>query len=142
MPYIPAEGFPRVMARLRYEDVSAAVSWLTRAFGFREYLRWADQGGTVQHAQIHLGEVFVELSLAHGDYQTPHRLGKWSQSLIVLVDDVDAHYARARAGGGGVATGPADMVVVAVSGVERGDQRLRIAEDHADAAPPASSRSA
>ena len=32
--------------------------------------------------------------------------------------------------------------VVAVSDVERGDQRPRITQDHADAAPPASSRSA
>jgi uncharacterized glyoxalase superfamily protein PhnB len=109
MPYNPAEGFPRVMPRLRYADVSAAISWLTRAFGFEEYLRWADQGGTVQHAEIHLGDVFVELSAAHDDYQTPRHLGKWSQSLIVLVDDVAAHYARARAAGADVITEPANM---------------------------------
>jgi hypothetical protein len=36
---------------------------------------------------------------------------------------------------------PGAAAVIAVGGVERGDQRPRIAQDHADAAPPASSRS-
>jgi uncharacterized glyoxalase superfamily protein PhnB len=105
----PAEGFPHIMPRLRYEDVGAAISWLAAAFGFRERLRWSDQAGTVQHAEVRLGDVVVELSAAHDDYQTPRSLGKWSQSLIVLVDNVADHYARAREAGARVITEPADM---------------------------------
>lgn len=102
-------GFPRLLPRLRYEDVSAAVTWLNDVFGFTEHLRWTDQAGTVRHAEVRLGDLLVELSAAHGDYETPGRLGKWSQSLIVLVDDVDAHYATARAAGADVISEPEDM---------------------------------
>ena len=109
MPDNPSMGFPRVLPRLRYEDVSSAITWLTEVFGVREHLRWADKTGLVQHAEIRMGDVFVELSAAHDEYETPKRLGKWSQSLIVLVDDVDAHHAKARAAGADIITEPEDM---------------------------------
>jgi uncharacterized glyoxalase superfamily protein PhnB len=109
MSYHPSQGFPRVLPRLRYEDVSSAITWLTEAFGFKEYLRWADKTRIVQHAEICMGEVFVELSAAHDEYDSPKRLGKRSQSLIMLVDDVDDHYAKARAAGADIVTEPEDM---------------------------------
>jgi uncharacterized glyoxalase superfamily protein PhnB len=104
----PPKGFPRVMPRLRYQDVSSAITWLAGAFGFEEHLRWADKAGCVQHAEMRIGDVLVELSAAHGEYATPRRLGKHSQSLIVLVDDVDDHHARARAAGAAIITEPTD----------------------------------
>jgi uncharacterized glyoxalase superfamily protein PhnB len=101
--------FPAVLPRLRYEDVSDAATWLCEAFGFREHLRWADGKGVVQHAEIRLGGVLVELSAAHEEYEAPKRLGKLSQSLIVLVDDVDDHHAKARSAGADIITEPNDM---------------------------------
>ncbi|MGH3170487.1 MAG: VOC family protein [Trebonia sp.] len=103
------KGFPAVLPRLRYEDLSTAVRWLCEAFGFSEHLRWANGKGLVQHAEIRLGDVLVELSAAHDEYEPPKRFGKLSQSLILLVDDVDDHHARARAAGAHIITKPADM---------------------------------
>ena len=35
----PPEDFPRITPYLIYEDVDAAVDWLTNAFGFSEKMR-------------------------------------------------------------------------------------------------------
>lgn len=47
MSYNPREGYPRVVPVLTYEDVAAAIGWLSRAFCFREVLRWTDPAGVV-----------------------------------------------------------------------------------------------
>ena len=41
---------------LLYEDVSSAIHWLSRAFGFEERVRFADDTGTVKHAELTLGD--------------------------------------------------------------------------------------
>jgi len=37
--YDPARGFPRIMPSLRYEDIAAALAWLSDVFALREHLR-------------------------------------------------------------------------------------------------------
>jgi uncharacterized glyoxalase superfamily protein PhnB len=106
--YDPADGFPRVMPSLRYDDVGAALSWLSEVFGLREHLRWTDQEGVVRHAEMRIDGAFVELSSASEEYPSPRSLGHVSQSIVVLVDDVDGHYERACAGGAQIVAEPED----------------------------------
>ena len=63
--YDPADGFPRIMPSLRYEDVGAALAWLSDTFGLREHLRWTGEDGVVRHAEMRIEDAFVELSSAY-----------------------------------------------------------------------------
>jgi uncharacterized glyoxalase superfamily protein PhnB len=96
------------MPSLRYEDVGAALGWLSNAFGLREHLRWTGQDGVVRHAEMRIGDAFVELSAATDEAPSPKALGRVSHSLVVLVDDVNAHYEHARASGATIVAEPED----------------------------------
>ncbi|MGH3611999.1 MAG: VOC family protein [Pseudonocardia sp.] len=104
--YDPADGFPRIMPSLRYEDVGAALAWLADTFGLEEHLRWTDDSGVVRHAEMRVGDAFVELSNGSADHPTPKALGGSSGLLVVLVDDVDVHLAQARSRGVAIVSEP------------------------------------
>jgi predicted enzyme related to lactoylglutathione lyase len=80
-----------VIPVLSYEDVAKAIEWLCGAFGFTERLRTpAQPDGIIHHAQLAIGEGAAIL--------TGERDAKKSQvsSVMVHVEDVDAHFERAR----------------------------------------------
>jgi uncharacterized glyoxalase superfamily protein PhnB len=106
--YDPAEGFPRIMPSLRYQDVAGALAWLGDAFGLREHLRWTGPDGVVRHGEMRIGDAFVELSEAADEYPAPRALGGVSHSIVVLVDDVDSHYEHALASGAVITAAPED----------------------------------
>jgi PhnB protein len=93
---------------LLYEDCEAMLDWLARAFGFREVLRHRSPEGSVWHAEMELDGATIYMGDPGDEYRNPRRLGGVTQSLFVLVDDVDAHYDRARAAGAEVTDEPAD----------------------------------
>jgi uncharacterized glyoxalase superfamily protein PhnB len=100
---------------LLYEDVAAAVEWLSGAFGFRERLRFPDPDGTITHAEMELNGGEIMLGHPGPDYKSPKRLGQATQLVHVYVDDVDAHFERARAAGATILAEPKDQ--------EYGDRR-------------------
>lgn len=106
--YDPAAGFPRIMPSLRYEDVGAALAWLADAFGLVEHLRWSGPDGVVHHAEMRLGDAWVELSEASEDTPSPRRLGRTSTMIVAFVDDVEAHRRHARAAGATILVEPED----------------------------------
>jgi PhnB protein len=87
-----------------YEDVAAAIDWLSRAFGFEERLRFTDDGGAVTHAELTIGDGEVFLGHPGPDFRSPKRLGAFTSLVHVYVDDVDAHHARAVAAGAPIHT--------------------------------------
>jgi uncharacterized glyoxalase superfamily protein PhnB len=107
----------RVIPMLAYEDVGHAAEWITKAFGFEETGRWSDDDGRVTQAIVELdgGEVLLGYPSPH--YQSPKRHAevceqarKWSETpyivdgVHVTVDDIDAHYERAKAQGARILT--------------------------------------
>ncbi len=105
----PTAPPPQVTPYLLYEDCAAAIAFLTRAFGFRELLRFDGPDGAVTHAELALprgGVVFV--GDPRGDYRNPGRDGRITVAIHVYVDDVDAHHARARDAGAEIAEPPND----------------------------------
>ena len=80
-------------------DVLEAAGWLSRVFGFREHYRYGDP---VSGVQMRLGEACLMLSGAREGTDSPARLGGCTQTLTVMVEDVDAHYARAILEGAGI----------------------------------------
>jgi len=100
---------------LLYEDVAGALEFLERAFGVEEPVRLTAPEGNVNHAEARLGEAAVYLGDPGDHYKNPKRLGQETVGLYVLVDDVDAHYERAREAGAEILADPEDQ--------EYGDRR-------------------
>jgi uncharacterized glyoxalase superfamily protein PhnB len=88
-----------VLPHIVYQNVSEAVAWLGKAFGFTEQYRYGNTGGLIDGAQIRLGNAYIMVTGSHRGGATPAKSGTYSQSLTVFVDDVDAHYRRAKAAG-------------------------------------------
>jgi uncharacterized glyoxalase superfamily protein PhnB len=86
-----------VVPILIYADVSGAIDWLTRSFGFEERLRAPGRDGGIGHAQLVIGDGAVMLGKAGGPFSA--NLDKPNQYVHVTVPDVAAHFERARANG-------------------------------------------
>jgi PhnB protein len=95
----PPPGLPRVLPHLIYDDVAAAVEWLTRAFGFRERtaFRHASADGRVGRTQIQVADSVITVGEPSVHGNSPHNGA--SSMLYVYVDNVDEHHRRARAAG-------------------------------------------
>jgi PhnB protein len=100
-----------IVPQIPYEDIPAALSFLERAFGFREIRssRMAGAGGVIHHANVEFGGSVIGIGTqgAHGA-MSPKSAGSASQYISVYVDDIDAHYERARAAGAQIGRGPRD----------------------------------
>jgi len=114
MAQAKGEEMPTIVPMVAYEDAVAAIDWLVRAFGFRERKdqRMKDRDGRITHAELRHGKGRVFLATPTPDYQGPkhHRetcaaARKWSavpwviDGLLVHVDDVNRHFAQAKAAG-------------------------------------------
>jgi PhnB protein len=85
---------------LMYEDAAAAMDFLSSAFGFREVTRsLAPDDGRVWYAEMELDGARIYLGQPGGHFQNPKRAGGATVGIHVYVDDVDAHYERAREAG-------------------------------------------
>lgn len=107
----------RVIPMLSYEDAGAAADWIARAFGFVETGRWSDETGRVTHVNLELGGSELMVGWPSADYRSPRRHAeeceqarRWSATpyvvdgVLVYVDDIDAHFAKASAAGARILT--------------------------------------
>jgi uncharacterized glyoxalase superfamily protein PhnB len=98
-----------VFPMLAYANGPAAMDLLVRVFGFRERTRLLDDAGRLAHGELSIGDGLVMLATPSPDYEGPkqhrehcERAARWSEvpwivdGVLVLVDDVAAHFARAR----------------------------------------------
>jgi uncharacterized glyoxalase superfamily protein PhnB len=99
----------RIAPYLLYEDGAAAIEFLTNAFGFEEKMRMTDDDGRVNHAELALGDDSVMLGYPGADFQSPRRADHRSALVHVYVDDVDAHFERAKAAGAEIVMEPTDQ---------------------------------
>ena len=84
---------------LYYQDVAAALNFLSKAFGFRKFGAQVSRKGKINHAAMKLGNDVIMMGWPGPAYRNPKRLGQTTQSLYVNVEDVDAHFERARKSG-------------------------------------------
>ena len=117
MPDIaPPADWPRLSTSLFYRDAAAAIDWLCRAMGFEVRLRIDGDGGKVIHSELSYGEALImvgEEGETSADrpwrqsMRSPRSLdGANTQSIMLFVDDVDAHCATARACGAEIVDEP------------------------------------
>jgi uncharacterized glyoxalase superfamily protein PhnB len=93
-----------VIPALRYKDAKAAIEFLCTAFGFTKNAVHEDPDGSIAHAQLTHGNGMIMLGSANdSDYSAllrrPGDVGGVTMSVYVVVDDADAHFARAKAAG-------------------------------------------
>ena len=106
---MPDNPTPTISPYLLYEDATAAVEWLTSAFGLEQRPRLTDASGAVSHAELGLGEATIMLGAPGGGYQNPAHSGHVHSQVYAYVDDVDAHFERARAAGATILEQPSDQ---------------------------------
>jgi PhnB protein len=92
----PPAGFPVVTPYLLYNDVDAALDLLVKAFGFEERVRMPGPDGKAIYAEAAMGGGVVMMGNPGDGYKNPAALGSETKLIYVYVDDVDAHYERAR----------------------------------------------
>ena len=106
-------GWPRISSSLYYRDAARMIDWLCKAFGFEVRLKVEGEGGRIEHSELTCGEGVIMVSQERlgdprfrTDLKSPLSAGCNTQSLMIYVDDVDAHCARARAAGATIADEP------------------------------------
>jgi uncharacterized glyoxalase superfamily protein PhnB len=103
-------GWPRISTAIMYEDGNKAIDWLCKAFGFEVRLKVEGEGGRLEHSELVFGEGLVMVSEPKAklaNRKPPSAVGGANtQCLMVYVDDVDAHFQRARAAGAEIISEP------------------------------------
>ena len=103
------DNFPRLTSGITYQDAAKAIDWLCEAFGFELRLKVEGEPGQILHSELTYGDGVIMVSPEKHDapnhpwqrsMRSPKSLGgMYTQSIMMYVDDVDAHCARARAKG-------------------------------------------
>jgi uncharacterized glyoxalase superfamily protein PhnB len=91
---------------LRYRDAPRMIDWLCQTFGFEKQLVVPGDDGTIAHAQLTLGTGMIMVGSIRTEtdwgrlIRQPDSIGGVeTQSPYVVVAEVDALYARAKAAG-------------------------------------------
>ena len=116
---MPERNTPRIAPMLVYEDAPAAIEFLCKAFGFEERYRLPMPDGRIGHAELSYDGNTVMLASEYPEMglSSPKKLPALHCQIHVYVDDVDAHFQRARGAGAVVTAEPADQ--------EYGDRNYR-----------------
>ena len=106
-----SDEYPAVIPMIAYEHGPEAMDWLIKAFGFRERDRRVEDG-RLTHGELDTGGGVVMMATPSLHYRGPKRhreecdvARSWHDvpfiidGVLVYVDDVDAHFARAKAAG-------------------------------------------
>jgi PhnB protein len=99
-----------VFPYLAYADAPAAIGFLCRAFGFEERSRHPMPDGRVGHAELSLegGVLMLASVFREMGFASPRELDGVHAQVYWVVEDVDAHFERARAAGATIAAEPVE----------------------------------
>jgi uncharacterized glyoxalase superfamily protein PhnB len=108
-------NWSRLSSALYYEDAARAIDWLCQAFGFQVRLKIEGKNGQIEHSELTYGDAILMVGQSGRERpdrafcKSPKELGGANtQSLMLYVDDADAHCARARAHGAVILAEPSD----------------------------------
>ena len=103
-------GITQRLTLLVYDDIEAVHDHLVTVFGFGPGRLDRDDRGRVVHGEMHIGDgvIWLHPSSAQHQLASPASLGVTTHCMAVMVDDVDAHHARAVAAGADVVGEPRD----------------------------------
>jgi len=100
-----------VIPVLVYEDIQAAHDFLVEVFGFTSGGLHRLDDGTVVHGEIRHGDAAIWLHRVTDEHElaSPRHAAMSHGGLSVVVPDVAAHYARAKAAGARIESEPTDQ---------------------------------
>ncbi|MGO8824965.1 MAG: VOC family protein [Acidimicrobiales bacterium] len=100
-----------VIPVLVYEDIEAAHEYLVGTFGFTSGGLHRLDDGTVVHGEVRNGDAAIWLHQVTAEHEMASPRGATASygGLSVVVPDVDAHYARAKAAGARIDSEPTDQ---------------------------------
>lgn len=112
----PPKGWPRISSAVFYDDASAAIDWLCKAFRFEVRLKIEGEGGRIEHSELVYGGGLIMVGSTEVRASRPNAVPAKSpqslpdrantQALCVAVDDADAHCEVARAAGAKIIAEP------------------------------------
>jgi len=100
--YVP-EGLATVNPYLHARGAAALIDFLKAGLGGEEIERAQSPDGVVVHAKVRIGDSVIELSEAHGPYQT------MPTAIFLYVENVAALYERALRAGAVSSQAPSDQ---------------------------------
>lgn len=112
MPQNPPANMPRITPNVFYDDLGAALEWLSKAFGFETRMSIPGEDGKPMHAemQVYDSAIMMAPTAAQESWKSPDSIGgAVTISLYIYVDDVDAHHAKAKAAGAEIVSEPETM---------------------------------
>jgi DNA-binding transcriptional MerR regulator len=94
-----------------YADLEAAYTYLVDVFGLGPGSLTCGPDGTAVHGEVQAGDGMIWLHPESAEYglASPRSVGAATASVVVLVDDVDAHHRHAAARGAEVVYEPVDQ---------------------------------
>ena len=106
----PPVGTQRIQPYLFYSDAPRAIDFIVEAFGFEERFRMPMPDGSIGHAEVSMDDCIVCLATASSvmGHASPKDLAGVSSSVVVYVDDVDAHHECASSAGATIIAPPED----------------------------------
>jgi PhnB protein len=98
------DGYSSVTPYLIVRGAAKALDYYKMAFGATELMRFEGPDGRIGHAEIQIGTARLMLAdeFPEMGHKSPQSLGGSGTSLMLYVDQVDATFERAVAGGGTV----------------------------------------
>jgi uncharacterized glyoxalase superfamily protein PhnB len=104
-------GWPRISSSLYYQNAAKAIDWLCTAFDFEIRLKVEGDGGRIEHSELTYGDGVIMPCDSSKErlpfLRSPQAIGGGNtQSLMIYVDDVEAHCKHARAHGAKIISEP------------------------------------
>jgi uncharacterized glyoxalase superfamily protein PhnB len=97
-----------LIAVVPYDDIRSGHDFLVDVLGFESAGLVEDGAGQVVHGEVRAGDRRIWLHAAAGGLTTPAIAAVATGGIVVHVDDVDAHFAHAKARGADIAREPTD----------------------------------
>lgn len=108
-------GWPRITPAVFYRDAAKMIDWLCEAFGFGIRLKVVGDDGGIEHSELEYGDGLIMVGQERDaaerfgtKFVSPQAAGGNTQNLMLYVDDLDAHCARARRAGARIVQEPAE----------------------------------
>jgi len=102
MPEAAPSKSSKVLPLIRYRDPRSAVAWLLEAFGFETRCLVSRVDGSFAYAHLAFGDNLIMVTPApdaQPDRPAPEPEKPAIDGRYFVVDDIEAHFARAKAGG-------------------------------------------
>jgi uncharacterized glyoxalase superfamily protein PhnB len=103
---MPLRTIPLLICR----DIQASHDFLVKAFGLRPGGVFRDGAGRVVHGEVQAGDTTIWLHRVAPEHRLEAATAIASSGLVILVEDVDAHFAHAKAAGARIQSEPVDQL--------------------------------